>query len=109
MVKKNFRVGQDVGNKSDSRRDIADTIALRALSWLVGNEDLLPVFLGASGTAPDDLRNRASDPVFLSSVLDFILMDDAWVVAFCDAEELAYTEPMAARQALPGGAETHWT
>jgi hypothetical protein len=28
----------------------------------------------------DDLRARAAEPEFLASVLDFILMDDAWVV-----------------------------
>lgn len=94
---------------SVSRHDFADTVALKALGWLVGHETLLPVFLGASGTAADDLRNRAADPDFLGSVLDFILMNDAWITAFCDAEGLAYSDPMAARQALPGGAETHWT
>jgi hypothetical protein len=36
-------------------------------------------------------------------VLDFLLMDDAWVVAFCDAAGLPYEAPMRARAALPGG------
>ncbi len=94
---------------SRSGREFAETIALRALGWLAGHDELLPVFLGASGTAPGDLRERATDADFLGSVLDFILMDDAWVMAFCDAAGLAYTEPLAARSALPGGAETHWT
>jgi hypothetical protein len=55
------------------------------------------------------LRAGAGDPAFLGSVLDFLMMDDAWVVAFCDAAGIAYTVPMQARAALPGGAVTHWT
>jgi hypothetical protein len=92
-----------------SRQESAEMLALQALTWLAGNEDLLPVFMSASGLAPDDLARGAQDPAFLGSVLDFLLMDDAWVVAFCDAQGLRYEQPMQARQALPGGEATHWT
>ena len=54
-------------------------------------------------------RRRAADADFLGSVLDFVLMDDAWVIAFCDASDLRYEQVMAARQVLPGGAQVHWT
>ncbi len=91
------------------RREVAETIALQALGWLAGNEDLLPVFMGASGLAADDLGNRAEDTEFLASVLDFILMDDAWVIGFCDEHALAYDQLMQVRQALPGGQQDHWT
>jgi hypothetical protein len=37
------------------------------------------------------------------------MMDDAWVVAFCDAAGLPYEAPMRARAALPGGGQVHWT
>lgn len=90
-------------------QDFAETLGLRALGWLAGNEELLGVFLGATGADLSDLRARASDPTFLGAVLDFILMDDAWVVAFCDAEGLAYDMPRSARDALPGGGNVHWT
>lgn len=87
----------------------AETLALSALTWLVGNDELLPVFLGASGAGIDDLKAGASDPAFLGSVLDFLLMDDAWVIAFCDSCSLPYEQLMQARMALPGGAQMHWT
>ncbi|TCO73979.1 DUF3572 domain-containing protein [Rhodovulum euryhalinum] len=90
-------------------RESADVVALRALAWLVGNDDLLPVFLGATGAGERDLRERAGDPDFLASVLDFLLMDDAWVIAFCDAAGLKGEAVMRARAALPGGADPHWT
>lgn len=90
-------------------RNVAETIALQSLAWLVGNEELLPVFLGATGASEADLRSAASDPEFLGSVLDFILMDDAWIIACCDAHALPYERLAEARQALPGGGDVHWT
>lgn len=87
----------------------AETVALQALAWIAGNEDLLPLFLNATGASADDLRRGATRPEFLGSVLDFLLMDDAWIVAFCDAVGLNYQVPMQARAGLPGGEAVHWT
>ncbi len=87
----------------------AETLALLALSWLSGNDELLPVFLGATGASLEDMRARAQDAEFLGSVLDFIMMDDAWVMEFCESQDLRYEDPMTARQALPGGASPDWT
>lgn len=90
-------------------QDSAEIVGLQALGWLAGQEDLLPVFLGASGASEADVKTRAGDPAFLGAVLDFVMMDDAWVVGFCDTHGLTYTMPMAARAALPGGEQVHWT
>lgn len=87
----------------------AETIALQALAWLVGHDELRDVFMGATGTAVDDLRTRAIEPAFQSSVLSFLTMDDAWVVAFCDSAGLAYDQPLLAQYALPGAELVHWT
>ena len=89
--------------------EAAETLALEALAWLAGNDELWPVFLGATGAAASDLRDRAADPEFLGAVLDFLTMDDAWVMAFCTAAGRPFTAPLAARAALPGGALPHWT
>ncbi|MBV1867387.1 MAG: DUF3572 domain-containing protein [Marinosulfonomonas sp.] len=91
------------------RQENAEAIGLRVLGWLVTNEELLPVFLGATGASTQDLREQAGDTEFLGSVLDFIMMDDAWVVQFCDLETLPYEAIMQARQSLPGGAQVNWT
>ncbi|QBF31168.1 DUF3572 domain-containing protein [Thalassococcus sp. S3] len=91
------------------QRETAETLALNALSWLVAHEELRPVFLSSTGLSEADLRSRAGDPDVLGSVLDFLMMDDAWVIAFCDANGFAYDQPMQARAALPGGAQMHWT
>lgn len=90
-------------------QDQAETLALQALGWLAGHDELMPVFLGASGASLDELKTRAADPAFLLSVLEFLTMDDAWVIGFCDANRLPYEAPMQARYALPGGAQVNWT
>lgn len=90
-------------------RESAETLALKALGWLAANDDLLPVFLGNSGASEADVRENAADPVFLGSVLDFLMMDDAWVVGFCDDFQLPYESVMGARAALPGGEQVNWT
>lgn len=92
-----------------AENDWAQAIALKALTYIAGDEDLCQVFLGSSGASPADLREQAGNPVFLGSVLDFLAMDDQWVIGFCDANRLAYDQPMRARQSLPGGDMVHWT
>ncbi|SFE45517.1 Protein of unknown function [Sulfitobacter brevis] len=92
-----------------STQESAETLALQALGWLAGNDDLLPVFLNATGASEDDLRARIGDPVFLGAVLDFLMMDDAWLMAFCDDIKVPYDRIMVARTALPGGEQVNWT
>ena len=92
-----------------NRQETAETVALQALAWLAGNDDLFPVFLGATGASGSDLAAQAGQPAFLASVLDFVLTDDAWITTFCDAAGLPYDAPMRARAALPGGEQINWT
>jgi hypothetical protein len=91
------------------KQEIAETGAVRVLGWLAGEEDLLPVFLGATGATLADLRVQAGDPEFLASLLDFVLMDDAWVIRCADALGLPPGDLGAMRQALPGGSLPNWT
>ena len=89
--------------------EAAQVLALQALGWIASDDEVFPVFLSATGANLGDLRARASDPDILAAVLDFLLQDDRWVVAFCDAGGHPYTAPQAARAALPGGAAVNWT
>ena len=91
------------------RRETAETLALQALGWIAAEEDLMPVFLGASGIGLDDLRARAGEPEVLAAVLDFLLMDDAWVTSCAATLGTRPEQLWQARQALPGGGEVHWT
>lgn len=87
----------------------AEQIGVAALVWLAANEELFPVFLGSCGATADTLREQAENPAFLGSVLEFLTMDDAWVMAFCDVEGMKYDDPLRARYALPGSEHVHWT
>lgn len=90
-------------------RTEAETVALSALAWIASTDDLLDVFLGATGLSADELPGLAHRPGTLASVLEFLTMDDAWVVAFCDATGRDYRVPMTARAVLAGRREMHWT
>ena len=90
-------------------QETAEVVGLKALAWMAGNDELLPVFLGATGASEVDVRAGTSDSTFLGALLDFIMMDDIWVKDFCDSEDLAYDQPMIARMSLPGGGQVHWT
>ncbi|MAQ84910.1 MAG: hypothetical protein CMH12_16920 [Maritimibacter sp.] len=91
------------------KQEQAETLAVQALGWIAASDDLMPVFMGATGISIDDIRARASEPEFLASVLDFLLMDDAWITGFCDTAGQPYDAVMRARAALPGGQQMHWT
>ncbi|PTX41204.1 DUF3572 domain-containing protein [Allosediminivita pacifica] len=90
-------------------QDAAEMIGLQAVAWLAGEDELLPVFLGSTGASEREFRENLQDPDFQGAVLDFLMMDDAWISAFCEAAGLDYDAPRQARVMLPGGAETHWT
>ena len=87
----------------------SEVIALQALTWLVAQDELCPIFLAATGASEADLRERITDTDFLGSVLDFLLQDDTWVIAFCDHHAFAYDLVIRARALLPGGDQVHWT
>ena len=81
-------------------REVAEIVAVQALSFLAGEPERLGRFLAESGLGPETLRSAASDPNFLISVLDFILGDDETVKAFALASKLHPTNIAAARQVL---------
>lgn len=91
------------------QQDLAEIRAMGALGWLVSRDDLVDVFLGSTGTSQDDLRKRASEPDFLASVLDFILMDDQWVLDCAKDLNMPPQHLVEIRQSLPGGDLPNWT
>ena len=86
-------------------REVAEIVAVQALSFIAGEPKRLGTFLAESGIGPETLRTAAADPRFLASVLDFVMRDDATVKAFADASKLHPTNVAAARQVL---GDPHW-
>ncbi|MEM8787377.1 MAG: DUF3572 domain-containing protein [Pseudomonadota bacterium] len=90
-------------------RKPAEDLGLAVLAWIAEDSERAGAFLGASGAAPGDLRARVRDPDFLGFVLDFLLMDDAAVLAFAAEQGRPPEDVMRARAGLPGGDLPAWT
>jgi Protein of unknown function (DUF3572) len=91
------------------KNEAAEEIGIQALQWIAGDPDLCGQFLNYCGASTDDLRVRASEPEFLGFVLDFLLLDDEFVLGFCRQAGLKPEIPMRARAVLPGGDLPNWT
>lgn len=92
----------------------AEDIATSAFVWLCGEEELLPVFLAASGASAQDLgaalrRDAGPDQGLLMAALDFILMRDDTVMAACAAQDLPFDQLAMAQAVLAGAGQMHWT
>jgi hypothetical protein len=81
-------------------REVAEIVAIQALSFIAGDPERLGLFLAESGIGPETLRTAATEPRFLASVLDFVMRDDATVKAFASVSQLHPTNIAAAHQAL---------
>ena len=86
--------------RTQNPREVAEIVAIQALSFVAGDPERLGVFLAETGIGPETLRSAAADPRFLAGVLDFVLRDDATVKAFAAASELDPTTIAAAREVL---------
>jgi len=90
-------------------REVAEIVAIQALSFVAGDPERLGLFLAETGIGPETLRNAAGNPNFLLSVLDFVLRDDAIVKLFANASQLHPTNIAAARQVLGDAlGDRHW-
>jgi hypothetical protein len=86
--------------RTQNPREVAEIVAIQALSFVAGDPERLGVFLAETGIGPETLRSAAADPHFLAGVLDFVLRDDATVKAFAAASELDPATIAAAREVL---------
>jgi hypothetical protein len=82
----------------------AETLALLALAFVAGDEDLLPRFLALSGLDLETLRARAQEPATLGAVLDFLLAHEPDLIAFASAHDFPPAFVARARRELPGAA-----
>ena len=85
--------------------DGAEALALRALAYLAEDEERFGRFLMLTGLAPEDIRERAADPAFLSGVMDHLISDEPLLLSFAEESALDPAAVVAARQRLPGMTE----
>jgi hypothetical protein len=78
----------------------AETVAIKALSFLAERPDDLGRFLALTGIDPSDLRHSAADFGFLGGILDFLLGDEALLIVFAEEQNLPPESIARARQRL---------
>src|SRR5713101_540972 len=86
--------------RTHNPREVAEIVAIEALSFTAGDPERLGVYLAETGVGPETMHSAAADPRFLAGVLDFVLRDDATVKAFAAASELDPATIAAAREVL---------
>ena len=87
----------------------AEIYATKVATWLISNEEMLKIFMGSTGVSGNTIKSDFQDGMFLAAVLDFLLLDDNWVIAACQAMQLEPEAMSAVRQLLPGGQKVNWT
>ena len=90
-------------------REIAEIRALEVLTWVLSEDDLIQVFMGATGASQNDLRSNTLSHEFLLSILDFVLMDDRWVISCSKFLNIDPSQIKLIRMSLDGGQEVTWT
>ncbi|CAH1648761.1 conserved hypothetical protein [Hyphomicrobiales bacterium] len=80
----------------------AETLALRALGFLAAEPERIEPFLSMTGLNPANLRAAASEPGFLSAVLDHIAGSDSLLLEFAENLRLNPEIVASARQLLAG-------
>jgi hypothetical protein len=83
-------------------RETAEALGIQALAYLAGDPERLGRFLALSGLGPETIRAAAHDPRFLAGVLEYIVGDEALLVAFAEHVQAA-PEHMAQAQGLLAG------
>ena len=86
--------------KVKSARPDAETLALQALAYVVGDPALGPRLLALTGLDVATLRTRAGDPVLLGATLAFLESHEASLIACAQALEVPPEQLVAAREAL---------
>jgi hypothetical protein len=82
--------------------DEAEVIALKALTFLVSDEDRLSGFLALSGMDLQDLKEQATDINTLAGLLDHVLAHENLLVEFARSLSCRPESIMCARHKLPG-------
>jgi hypothetical protein len=78
----------------------AEAMAIKALAFLGGSPERLTRFLEVSGLSPETLRAAARSPGFFAGLMDYLVSDEALLVAFAGEIGADPETVMAARHLL---------
>lgn len=77
-----------------------EALALRALVWVLGDDQRSQRLLALTGLTPDELRAGVGDKGLLAAVLDFLCGHEPDLVAASDALEVSPQDFAHARERL---------
>ncbi len=87
-------------------RDMAEILALQALTFVVGDEKARNTFLTQTGLSGAEMRAAAATVEFQAGLLDFLTRHEDLLMAFCESEGIAPDVPARAHHVLaPPGTE----
>ncbi len=81
-------------------RPEAETLALSALGWLLGDEKRADRLLDLTGLTADTLRDNLSDPAVLSAVLEFLARYEPDLIGAAEALQVDPATLIAAQEVL---------
>jgi len=75
-------------------QEVAETMAIQALTFIAGDTERLGRFLAVTGIGPSEIRAAAREPRFLAGVLEYLVSDHKLAAEFaaeahCDPDHLA--------------------
>ncbi len=83
-------------------RGEAEALALRALTFILENDERIQKFLQITGVDPNDLSGLAAQPTFLLAVLDYLAGDEELLLSFAQEIQVNPETIGLARRALGG-------
>ncbi|WP_262695567.1 DUF3572 domain-containing protein [Kordiimonas aquimaris] len=88
--------------------ETAEILALKAVAFIVQNDELRDRFMTLSGIDESMIKNAVQDRVFLISVLEFFVNFEPDLIAFAENEDIAPESVTGAWRALGGGVGQDW-
>lgn len=83
--------------------EVAEGLAIQALSYIAADGERLGRFLAATGIGPAEIRAASREPRFLAGVLDYLASDERLVTEFAAEMSLDPSHIGVAREVLGGG------
>ncbi len=91
--------------KDKTMSDDPATLALRALVWILGDDDRAARLLALTGLDANSLRESAGEEATHAAILDYLAAHEPDLVACAEALEVRPETIAAAQQRLSGGAD----
>jgi len=88
-------------------QDLADIIALQAVTYLLSDEKRISWLLGETGLSTTELQQSPDTPEILAGILDFLMAHEDMLIDFCDTNKIDPASFQRMRHFFPGGEQEY--